>query len=75
MAKPKNVAPTRQITISTGEGVVQMLTSLAATQVYGNNVAEVAEQLMRLKLLELVEAGKVSAPPRPPTPWEQAQPT
>ncbi len=70
MAKQQNVAPTKQVTISTGEGIVEMLRSLASTQMYGTNVAEVAEQLMRLKLMELAEQGKVSAPPRTRSPWE-----
>lgn len=71
MAKSKNVAPTRQITISTGEAVVEMLSSLAETQLYGSNAAAVAEQLMRMKLLELVNEGKVTAPPRSPLRWER----
>jgi hypothetical protein len=71
MAKPKNVAPTRQITISTGEGIAEMLNSLAETQLYGSNAAAVAEQLMRLKLFELVDQGKITAPPRARLPWEQ----
>lgn len=49
MAKSKNVAPTKQLTISTGEAIAEMLNSLAETQLYGSNAAAVAEQLMRLK--------------------------
>jgi hypothetical protein len=72
MAKPRNVAPTRQITISTGEAIAEMLSSLAETQLYGSNAAAVAEQLMRLKLFELVDQGKITAPPRSQLPWEQS---
>lgn len=73
MAKKRNVAPTKQITISTGEAIAEMLNSLAETQLYGSNAAAVAEQLMRLKLFELVDQGKVTPPPRSPLPWEKAQ--
>ena len=73
MAKPKNVAPSKQITISTGEAIAEMLNSLAEKQIYGSNAAAVAEQLMRLKLFELVDKGEVTAPPRSPLPWEQAE--
>ena len=73
MAKSKNVAPTKQITISTGEAIVEMLKSLAERQLYGSNAAAVAEQLMRLKLFELVDKGEVTAPPRSPLPWENTQ--
>ena len=71
MAKSKNVAPTKQITISTGEAIAEMLKSLAETQLYGSNAAAVAEQLMRLKLFELVDQGKISPPPRSVLPWEE----
>jgi len=73
MAKSKNVAPTKQITISPGEDIVEMLKSLAETQIFGSNAAAVAEQLMRLKLLELVDQGKITLPPRSPLPWEHAE--
>ena len=71
MAKPKNVAPTRQITISTGQAIAEMLNSLAETQLYGSNAAAVAEQLVRLKLFELVDQGKITAPPRSQLSWEK----
>jgi hypothetical protein len=70
MPRPKNVAPTRQLTISTGENVVELLNSLAATQLYGKNAAEVAERLIADKLDELVDQGKLPAPPRGKCSWE-----
>ncbi|KKW39687.1 hypothetical protein A2454_02085 [Candidatus Peribacteria bacterium RIFOXYC2_FULL_55_14] len=69
----ESITPTAQITISTGEAVVAMLTSLARTQLYGSDAPSVAEQLIRLKLMELVDQGKITTPPRSALPWEKSE--
>jgi hypothetical protein len=73
MAKSKNVAPTKQITLSPGEDIVEMLNSLAKTQAYGSNAAEVAKNLMMMKLRELEDQGKIKFPPRSQLSWEQSE--
>ena len=73
MVEPKGATPTEQITISTSRAVIAMLTSLAGTRLYGNDAPSVAEQLIRLKLIELVDQGKITTPPRPALPWEKPE--
>jgi hypothetical protein len=52
MAKTKNDAATERITISTTPQVVEALKWLAQQGYWGKNPAEVAEELMRRKLVE-----------------------
>ena len=52
MPKPKNVAATQQITISTTPQVVKSLGVLAERGFHGKNVAEVAERLLTERLRE-----------------------
>jgi hypothetical protein len=52
MPKPKNVAATQQITISTTPQVVKILGLLAERGFHGKNVAEVAERLLTERLRE-----------------------
>ncbi len=55
MPKPKNVIPTRQVTIATTPQVVRILTRLAEQGLHGKNVAEVAERLLSERLRDFVE--------------------
>lgn len=55
MGKQKNVTPTEKITIATTPQAVKVLTRLAEQGLYGKNVAEVAEELLRTKLREFVD--------------------
>jgi hypothetical protein len=52
MAKTKNNTATERLTISTTPEVVRVLKWLAEQGYWGKNPAEVAEELMRRKLVE-----------------------
>lgn len=58
VARTKNQTATESIRISTTPQISAFLDELASAGVFGKNRAEVAEELMRMKLRELIEAEK-----------------
>lgn len=52
MGRPKNVFETIDIKIATSPRVCELLDKLLATQLHGKNRAEVAEEVLRLRLRE-----------------------
>ena len=61
MPKPKNLAPTQQITIATTPQVVKILMRLAEQGLHGKNIAEVAERLLSERLREFVDQKKFAS--------------
>ena len=55
--KPRNLTPTRNLTMRTTERVLKELGQLAETGLFGKSRGEVAEQLVREKLRELIREG------------------
>ena len=59
MARTRNPVETTKVQLSTTPQVVRALEALAKTGMFGKNAAEVAEELMRQKLREVMRDGWV----------------
>ena len=63
MPRERNTIATRQITISTTERVVEYLTELNRTGLWGKNPAEAAERLVAEGIRQLIEKSALAAQP------------
>jgi hypothetical protein len=63
MPRAKNSVETVQITVSTTQQIRQYLEELTATGLYGKNVAETANELIALRIREMVKEGELGRKP------------
>jgi pyruvate/oxaloacetate carboxyltransferase len=63
MARTQNTVPTEKLHLSTTPQVLAALDGLVKTGMFGKTRTEVAEELMRLKLRDLVTQGWLDAKP------------
>jgi hypothetical protein len=64
MPRNRNVASTARLPLSTTPQVIALLEQLARIGLFGKNGSEVAEQLLRERLLALVREGVLKMPGR-----------
>jgi hypothetical protein len=62
MPRGSNIASTEPLRLSTTPQVLQLLDHLASTGLHGKNRAEVAEEMLRAKLRELIREGVLKGP-------------
>lgn len=65
MARTKNSVETVQITLSTTEGVRDLLEQMTEGGLYGKNVADTANILITEKIRELIKNGELARPGQP----------
>jgi len=57
--KTKNLIPTKSVTVSTTQNIVNYLETLVSTGLYGKNAAEAAERVIVIGLEELFKSDRL----------------